>query len=295
MYAKAAVVIMNIVILGSTGYLGQKLVSEFANNNNEVLGLTHRTHPGSKAENVHYIPIDELEQYNKSVDVVINCSCKYMRYNYDNTDIISSNLKSPMTTLEWAITHKVPKYITIGTGLPDDFNIYCITKKAFADIGKYYVDNINARGEEKFTYYNILLENYYGPDEPGTRFIPNTLDKLLNNEPIDLTSGTQMRDFIYIDDVVQAIVMLSSAPFSGYHDIPLGSGYAPRLYDFITEMKLQTHSESRLNFGSVPFRVHEPNCVADESVMRAYGIQIRYQYKAGIEKMIRERKKCKSL
>jgi nucleoside-diphosphate-sugar epimerase len=50
----------------------------------------------------------------------------------------------------------------------------------------------------------LRLFGVYGPGEAPSRLAPYLIERLLRNEPADLTSGLQVRDLLYIDDVVEA-------------------------------------------------------------------------------------------
>lgn len=47
----------------------------------------------------------------------------------------------------------------------------------------------------------------YGPLEEAKRFIPVVTESILSGSPINLTTGSQRRDFIFVDDVVEAYIM----------------------------------------------------------------------------------------
>lgn len=50
------------------------------------------------------------------------------------------------------------------------------------------------------------LFSVYGPYEEKTRFIPTIMLSLIHQHPVLLTPGEQRRDFIYIDDVIDAYI-----------------------------------------------------------------------------------------
>jgi nucleoside-diphosphate-sugar epimerase len=50
------------------------------------------------------------------------------------------------------------------------------------------------------------LFGVYGPGEGQQRLLPYLVRKLLNAQPVKLTGGEQVRDLLYIDDVVEAFV-----------------------------------------------------------------------------------------
>lgn len=51
----------------------------------------------------------------------------------------------------------------------------------------------------------LRLYQAYGPKQKKNRLIPSLIDSCLKNEKFPCTNGTQLRDFIYIDDVVESI------------------------------------------------------------------------------------------
>ena len=48
----------------------------------------------------------------------------------------------------------------------------------------------------------------YGPGQKENRFIPQIIKGCLENSKFKTSSGKQLRDFCYIDDVVRAINMV---------------------------------------------------------------------------------------
>ena len=61
---------------------------------------------------------------------------------------------------------------------------------------------------------NMQLEHFYGPGAGDANFISAMINRLIHNDPrIDLTLGEQKRDFIYIDDVVDAYLEVLKAEY----------------------------------------------------------------------------------
>ena len=77
---------------------------------------------------------------------------------------------------------------------------------------------------------------------------------------LDLTRGEQVRDFIYIDDVVSALLLTvqnsASAP-RAFYEFGLGSGVGVRVRDLVETIHQLTGSSSTLNFGALPYRANE--------------------------------------
>lgn len=96
------------------------------------------------------------------------------------------------------------------------------------------------------------ITNAYGVGELSPRFVNTTIRKIINNEPLQFTSGTQNYDFVYIDDVARAFRLIgeNGKPFCHYL---IGSSNAKPLREFILEMKSAIAPDKEFVFGDVPF------------------------------------------
>lgn len=96
------------------------------------------------------------------------------------------------------------------------------------------------------------ITNAYGAGEMSPRFVNTTLRKIINNEPLQFTSGTQNYDFVYIDDAARAFRLIGEYGKLFCHYL-IGSSNAKPLREFILEMKLAVAPEKEFIFGDVPF------------------------------------------
>lgn len=96
------------------------------------------------------------------------------------------------------------------------------------------------------------ITNAYGAGELSPRFVNTTIRKIINDEPLQFTSGTQNYDFVYIDDVAKAFRLIgeNGKPFCHYL---IGSSNAKPLREFILEMKASIGGDKEFIFGDVPF------------------------------------------
>ena len=220
---------------------------------------------------------------------------KYVGFIYQNYNIIDSytvlqNVMFPLLikgikykeaknrALELINKVKTTSFIYIGTSLNKFTNQYSLSKHQFSEYGKYYSYN------KDINFFNIKLESFYGKDEPNDRFISYLINKLKNNEDINLTEGSQIRDFIYIDDVVNGIYTIIKSDLKGYHDIPLGSGDGISIRELVLYLKKKLNSKSKINFGIIPLRNNEHSGFADISEMEKLGFKIEFSIKDSILK-----------
>lgn len=301
---------MRVCILGGTGYLGTHIINTLIKEDNEVYCICRSDSKSEKKflnENKVTYVVSDYKILRKlfadtQFDCIINASCTYMK-NARIDDIVESNLIFPSRVLalgvenyyginsEYNAYHNIKRrggdkqlrFISIGTGLPNNFNLYTYTKKQFNRMGHFFSN------EYGLEFINIELENYFGENEPSSRFIPYVIEKLKNNEDVPLTQGEQLRDFVYINDVINAIILImKKEQVPPYLDVPLGSGDAPSIKELVKYIKEIMNSKSELQFGKVPLRPNEPSSFANLAMYNMLGGKIEWSWKEGIKNMLKE-------
>ncbi|NDC22415.1 NAD(P)-dependent oxidoreductase, partial [bacterium] len=177
-------------------------------------------------------------------------------------------------------------FINTGTVLSKDVSLYALTKIQFEELGSHIANGSN----QNIQFINIKLQHMYGPGDDTSKFTSYVINACKNNVPaLPLTLGEQKRDFIYIDDVVDAYVKIleNLAKLDGIHQFELGSGTAPRLRDFVEAAHKLTDSKTELLFGQIPYREHDSMCIiANVEALKRLGWIPKFDIKAGIEKII---------
>lgn len=282
---------MNIFITGGTGYLGGKLSAALIAEGHNLHFLVRKSSDLSKIKNmsinggIHYDNVENFDNVLKDngIEVVIHCATHYGRNDIDPLNTLKSNLLMPIKLLDAAASNNLKCFINTGTMLDKRVSFYSLSKSHFDDWMMHYSDRINC--------INILLEHFYGPNDDPTKFVSFVINKLKqNHDNLDLTKGEQERDFIYIDDVVNAFlaVVKSSDSFNGMTTLELGSGEPIKIRDFVTLAKhLAKNEVTKLNFGAIPYRDNEVmQSRADTTKLRALGWVNKTGLVAGLKKTI---------
>lgn len=115
-----------------------------------------------------------------------------------------------------------------------------------------HILSMSKAAEIGMDYICPVLTNPYGENDFSTRFITTTMKKIINNEPLEFTSGTQMYDFVYVGDVVKALVLLGDKG-SAFGNYLIGSGQPKPLREFVKEMVSKLAPDREPLFGSVPY------------------------------------------
>lgn len=128
-----------------------------------------------------------------------------------------------------------------------------------------------------------VLTNPYGENDDSTRFVNATLRKIMNDEPLEFSAGTQIYDFIHIEDAVKAIVAVAKygKPF---HSYLIGSGKAAPLRQFVETIGQVVAPEKKLLFGSIPYSGVQlgEEIFSIESLTRDTGFSPKIEFGEGI-------------
>lgn len=278
---------MNILITGINGYLGSNLAKSLSKDN-QIIGLEYYLHNLYRIEGYNFkiysvengVP-DELFAENK-IDTIIHTATFYGRQNEAVKTIANANLFIPFDLLDKAIENGCSTFINTDTVLDRFASTYALTKNQFREW--LYL----CRNEIKIV--NMQLEHFYGPDAPETNFITAMIKRLKQNEPsIDLTLGEQLRDFVYIDDVVAAYkTVLSKLPLpNSYSEFQVSTQQLISIKELLQALKGLTGSTSKLNFGAIPYRENElMHSETDNSDLIKLGWKTQHTIKEGLQKTI---------
>lgn len=252
----------SVFLTGATGYLGSYLLRRLILNGNEVYCLRRKTSSISRVNDIagktHWVDLesinfDEFFKKNK-IDFVVHCATNYGRKEVDPILTIQANLILPLQILHAASCNNVSAFINTDTVLDKGVNNYSLSKKQFLDWLESY--------SEKITGVNMELEHFFGPGDDRSKFVTFITHELLNNaQCINLTPGMQKRDFIYIEDVIDAFdIVMESLPFfeKKLYRFQIGSGRTIKIKSFVKLLKrILNNKTTTLNFGATAYRNNE--------------------------------------
>lgn len=285
---------MNYLVLGGNGFLGSKIVREMILRKDTVICTKRPDSDLSRLKEydnqIVWISnhMDEIENTFRTyqIDCVVNVACNYGRQSVLYGDVIEANIEFPLKVLNKMTECGTGRFLTIGTGLPDELNMYSFSKKMFSEFGRFYEE------KHQISFYNLKLEMFYGPDEPKDRFIPSVIQSLLEGKDVPASIGTQKRDIISVEDIVKAVFMVLDAGLKGFYEIPVGTGVGPTISELLDYIKIKTGSNAVIHKGAYPMRADEPDCVADISFLKSIGEWNPTPWKEGIANMIETMRKA---
>ncbi len=285
------------VITGATGFIGSHLARRLIERGWKVHGLKRMTSSMELVSdfsqqiqwhNVDETPMNVIWDSVGLADVVFHLATEYGREKQPMSSIASANLLFPLRLLEQAEVHNVPLFVATDTCFPATYPYlrnYTLSKKQFAQWGNVWAQEAGKR------FVNLVLQNPFGPGDRAGKFVPWIIDQCLQNvEQIELTSGRQQKDFVFIDDVVGALIILHEQQEQlpdGFSNISCGSGKAIELRQFIEAVHSVSGSSSNLEFGALSDRAGELafSC-ADTEALNRLGWTAKFSLIDGIRETI---------
>lgn len=116
----------------------------------------------------------------------------------------------------------------------------------------------------------LRLFSVYGRDEAAGRFVPTLLAALRSGTPFRLVRGTNRRDFVHVDDVVEACLLAATHPAAAGRVLNVGTGVETSIRDVADLAEAVTGR--RLVLADEPFPARPPDTahwVADMSTTHA--------------------------
>ena len=110
--------------------------------------------------------------------------------------------------------------------------------------------------KEKFPATVIRLYLVYGPNQDINRVIPITIKNALLDKKFNCSSGLQFRDFIYVDDVINAILKILKNKKTNGEIINIGTNKPVRIKDLIIRICSLVGSGKPI-FGKIKLRKDE--------------------------------------
>jgi len=132
------------------------------------------------------------------------------------------------------------------------------------------------------------LFGIYGPFEASNRLLPYVADRLRRGEQALLTDGLQVRDFLFVEDAVEAVLATAVHPQARGRDFNIGTGKGLRVRDVVALAGELLGRPELLRFGAVASVSAAPDyAVADNRrVVTELGWVPRADVREGVERTL---------
>ena len=262
---------MKYVITGANGFIGSNLIKALRNQRNECIAIVRKGKKKQVEQNPIFdgICIEELDlsEYRMigslfpQTECLVNLMWEGSRGEARmNEDIQKADYSSTMDAIKSMAGTKCNCIVTAGSQAEYGNISGRITEETTpvpnTEYGKYklklYEDAYSFCRMHKIRLIEPRYFSIYGPGDTEKTMVISILKRMLRNEKCDLTKSVQYWDFLFIDDAIEALIMLiNSKCNSGAYNF--ASGDCRKLMYFIEDMKKFCGSDSELDFGAISY------------------------------------------
>lgn len=213
---------MNVAIIGTNGFLSSA-IAKFAIDKGWCVDIYGLEEPNHAYTNFYYLDLIN-EEINDSFflgkDLVIYAAGAGIQSNLnEKADIIYElNTFVPIKICKYLQTHNFEgRFITFGSYFElgeskvhqpvTELDIINAMTPAPTDyvISKRLLTRFVTSNKHDFVHWHFILPTICGPGENIKRLIPYTINAIQNGEDLHFTSGNQIRQYLYVGDVLICI------------------------------------------------------------------------------------------
>lgn len=297
-----------ILITGAAGFIGSNLINTLLKQECEIAVINRSDNPNFKNIKKYIGDICEYSFIEKSIlDFQPNKVFHLAGYKNRSSKIeeLSSSLKvNLMGTLNLyqALTKVSTVESIIALGTTDEYGIqnssfietsienptspYGFSKLCGTQLAKFFNKNFN------LPVVVLRPTIAYGPFQANDMFIPSLINTLIVNKGFKMTEGNQLRDFIYISDLVEAMLLISENQNCNGEIFNVGFGESLMLKDVASTIASDLNKEHLLKLGSIPYRQNEvmkyATCI--DKFCKKTGWIPKVSFKKGIELTVKHYK-----
>lgn len=294
------------IVTGASGFIGTHLVARLLSQDSRVTALVRPSSvlPLEWHGRVNVVACDDFSAHglrrllHKPVETVYHLAAYGVRPNHRDVDeMIAINIGMPAALVRLCAEWRA-RMIMAGT-----FSEYrspasreLLSESSPLEQGKLYGSSKAAGGlmasaiaNSGGTAFRLLrLFKVYGAGEASHRLLPALVKGLAKRERVAISAGTQILDFVYIDDVIEAMLRADAhcREKGGVATWNIASGRGHSVREFAEQVASAMLADtSLLGFGAIDMRKDdEPWLVGSPALLRA---ELGWQPSLGLDEGVR--------
>ena len=260
-----------ILIIGGTGFIGYHLALKCLSLRWKVTSISiNSPKKNRRLKNVKYLLLDisiRKNLYKKlslNFDYVVNLG-GYVNHSH-KVKTMKSHYNGCKNLSLFFLNSKIKKFLQVGSSIeygkivsPQKENIIN-NQKTYSIYGKAKLmsTKLLLNLSKKYDFPTTIMRLYlvYGPYQDINRIVPITIKNAIENKKFDCSSGAQLRDFIYVDDVISAIIKILKSNKVKGKIINIGTGKPVSVKKVILKI-CKLSNGGKPQFGKIQLRKDE--------------------------------------
>ncbi len=299
-----------VLVTGADGFIGKNLVFSLLENKKEVYAIVypgHNIYEGFSNEKLHVKPMDlnqvmnHVREFPDDIEILYHFAWMGVKPELrNNLDVQMVNVNMTLDCMKLAIAIGIKKIVFPGStneylyfgkplnkeAVPSPNNAYGAAKIAL----RYLCSDYAVRNDIEFVY--TIIAGIYAADRRDNNVIFYTIDKLLHKEKPSLTKLEQLWDYVYIDDVIDALIAVGERGKGG-GVYAIGHGDNWPLSNYIKIIHEKIDSSIPLGIGEIPYSsdILPSSCIDLTDIEHDTGFCPRVNFEDGITRVIAKIKK----
>lgn len=256
------------LITGATGFVGACLTRELVRQKKHVSIIVRDKRLNWRLHDIaSKLDIYECDLLSKSLDTAVSKIMPTYIFHLASygslpsekliDQMIDVNIRGTINLINATKRHKFKLFI--NTGSSSEYGIKSTKMKESDTIAPVNDYGITKAAATLFCYKEAIRNNFpivtfrlfspYGYFEDKTRLIPSVIMRALKNQSIELSSPNNVRDFIFIEDVVDAYIKATGSKSNLGEIFNIGTGKQHQISDVVNLVLQITNSNSKIVWG----------------------------------------------
>jgi nucleoside-diphosphate-sugar epimerase len=213
----------------------------------------------------------------------------------DARTILTTNVLGTLNLLEASSAAGVAAFVSTGSSSEYGFQSEPMREGARLEPNSYYAvakaaqTHLCGLWAKKWPMgvVNYRLFSVFGPWEEPTRLIPTIIRRARAGLPLEMVSPHTARDFVFVDDVLDALLDLQTASQLKGEVINLGSGVEIKLQQAVDAVLELVGSKSEVRWGAMAARHWDASrwCADCTKAKHLLGWEPRHTFRTGLARM----------
>jgi nucleoside-diphosphate-sugar epimerase len=295
-----------VIVTGATGFVGANLARRLLNEGNEVHLLVRPNYTAWRIEEIRqHVRLHELQLHDA---VAVSHAVSEIRpewifhlaahgaysWQTDLEQMVLTNIQGTINLVNACLQTGFEALVNTGSSseygfkdhapaeseLPEPNSHYAVTKAAATMFCRY---TAQSRGVHLPT---LRLYSIFGPQEDPGRLLPALILRGLKGELPPLADPNVARDFVYVDDVVEACLLAARVRTREWGAIyNVGTGVATTLREVVNVARRVMHISAEPIWNTMPKRSWDTNVwVSDNRKIRS---ELHWQHRDNFEEGFR--------
>lgn len=290
-----------VIIVGANGFVGSQLISFLKSKDLEIYALVAKGTEYSslpQCKNIKYFEFELSSIKNLAVsfendfDVLFHLAWVGVNPNFRNNHSVQmQNIAYGLNVMEFTklinakrvvVTGSASEYAyckeTItGYNIPAPSDMYSASKVATHYLCKTFANNNN------IDLIWTSISSVYGPGRDDNNLISYAIKSLLNKEKPQFTKLEQKWDYIYIDDLIEALYCLGKDGRGG-KNYPIGFGSHKTMREYIEIIRKIINPDLPIGIGDLPYKgaIIDNQILDISDLKKDTGFMPKYTFESGI-------------